>query len=224
MNPIITEKTFYKQLAGSSAGAITATCIGGAIVGFCAVFCGTQLGWSSVLTIVLLAVLGSCGALLLWFIIKAIRMKKHRVFGIYGDAGQLAAKINKGMEAPVYFARGFDSSAPFATLITDEFIVSGSELVSYMELNDLTTVHTGEFGHVHTYYIGDPLMTAGSVAVNRIGDRYLESKGINDQTKFDQLIFEDRKGKEHRYGVHHQDMERVLGILQQIAPHIQFKP
>ncbi|MBR4554729.1 MAG: hypothetical protein IKO27_03950 [Ruminococcus sp.] len=224
MNPIVTEKTFYKQLAGSSAGAIAATCIGGAIVGFCAVFCGTQLGWSSMLTIILLAVLGLCGVLLLWFIIKAIRMKKHRVFGIYGNAGLLAARINKGMEDPVYFARSINSNAPFATLITDEFIVSGVELVSFMELNDLVTVHTGEFRPVHTYYVGDSLMTAGSVAANRIGDRYLESKGINSQTKFDLLIFEDRNGRQHSYGVHHQDMENVLGMLQQIAPHIQFKP
>ena len=224
MDPIITEKTFYKQLAGSSAGAITAVCIAAGIVGFCAVFCGTQLGWSSLLTVILLVVLGLCGVLLLWFIIKAIRMKKHRVFSIYGDARQLAAKINKGMQDPVYFAKGFGGSAPFATLITDEFIVSGSELVSYMELNDLTAVHTGEFGPAHVYYIGDPLMTAGSVAANRIGDRYLESKGVNSQTKFDLLIFEDRNGKEHRYGVHHQDMESVLGMLQKVAPHIQFRP
>ncbi|MBR6873288.1 MAG: hypothetical protein IKN17_07270 [Ruminococcus sp.] len=224
MDQMITEKTFYKQLAGSAAGAITATCIVGGIVGFCAVFCGTQLGWDSILTIILLVVLGLCGALLLWFIIKTIRMKHHRVFSIYGNARELAAKINRGMLDPVYFARGFNANAPFTTLITEEFIVSGLELVSYMELNDLTTVHTGEFRPRHTIYVGNPVMTVGSVAANRIGDRYLESKGINDQTKFDILIFEDRNGKQHQYGVQHQDMENVLGMLQQIAPHIQFKP
>ena len=224
MHPIITEKTFYKQLAGSSAGAITATCIGGGIVAFCAVFCGTQLGWDSMLTIILLAVLGLCGVLLLWFIIKAIRMKKHRVFSIYGDARELAYKINKGMDDPVYFAGGFNSNAPFATLITEEFIVSGVELVSYMELNDLVSVRAGEIRTTHRYYVGDPLMTVGSVAANRAGDRYLESKGINSQTRFDYLTFKDRNGKEHQYGVQHQDMEAVLGRLQQIAPHIRFEP
>ncbi|MBR6044012.1 MAG: hypothetical protein IKP47_00105 [Ruminococcus sp.] len=223
MYPTVTEKTFYKQLAGSTAGAITAVCVAGGIVGFCAVFCGTQLGWDSVLTMILLVLLGLCGALLIWFIVKLIRMKNHRVFSIYGDARELAEKINKGMQDPVYFARGFDSSAPFATLITDEFIVSGLELVSYMELNDLVTVHTGEIRHVNIYRVGDPIMTVGSVAANRIGDRYLESKGVNSQTKFDMLIFEDRNGKQHTYGVQHQDMENVLVKLQQIAPHIQFK-
>ena len=224
MIPEITEKTFYKQLAGNAAGAITATVIGGAIVGFGAVFCGTQLGWDNILSIILLAVLGLCGLLLLFFIVKAARMKNHRVFRVYGSAAYLAEKINKGIKDPCYLSRSFIGNAPFATLITDEFIVSGVELVSYMELNDLRKVHVGVIRMTHTYYIGDPLMTAGSVAANRIGDRYLESKGINSQTKFDYLIFEDQNGKEHRYGVQHQDMENVLGILQQIAPHIQFVP
>ncbi|MBR6100883.1 MAG: hypothetical protein IKP95_00475 [Ruminococcus sp.] len=224
MYPEITEKTFYKQLAGSTAGAVTATLILGAIIGFSAVFCGTQMGWGNLLSIILLVLLGLCGLLLIWFIIKAVRMKNHRVFRIYGSAAQLAAKINEGMKNPCYFARSFIGSAPFATLMTDEFIVSGVELVSYMELNDFRKVHTGQFNTVHTYYVGDPLMAAGSVAANRIGDRYLESKGINSQTKFDLLIFEDVNGKEHSYGVQHQDMERVLGILEQIAPHIQFVP
>jgi hypothetical protein len=37
MQPEITEKTFYQQLSGSVAGAITATGIGTAILGFCAI-------------------------------------------------------------------------------------------------------------------------------------------------------------------------------------------
>lgn len=224
MTPKITEKTFYKQLSGSAAGAITAVCIGSAIVGFCAGFCGTQLGWDNLLTIILLALLGLCGLLLIWFIFKIVRMKSHRVFKRYGSAAQLAARINEGLKDPRYFARGFFDNAPFATLLTDDFIVSGIELVSYMELKDLRRVHAGAFATIHTIVVGDPILTAGSLAANRIGDRYMESKGINSQTQFDMLIFEDTEGKEHRYGVHHKDMEEVLITLSQIAPHIQFVP
>ncbi len=224
MTPQISEKTFYKQLAGSTAGAITATVIFGVIVGFSAWFCGTQLGWKNILSIILLVALGLCVLLLLYFIIKAARMKKHRVFKTYGSAELLAAKINKGLQDPLYFAKGFDPNVPFTTLITNEFIVTGLELVSYMELKDFRTVHTGAIRRTHTYVVGDPLLTAGSVAANRISDRYLESKGINEQTQFDYLIFEDAKGKEHRYGVHHRDMESVLELLEQAAPHIRFVP
>lgn len=224
MTSEVTEKTFYKQLAGSSAGAIVSVCIGGAVVGFCAVFCGTQLGWKNILTVVFLSALVLCAFLLIFFIVKAARMKQHRVFKRYGSAAMLAAKINEGLKDPRYFAKGFFDNAPFVTLLTDTFIVSGLELVSYMELKDLQKVHAGAFATRHTVVVGDPLLTAGSIAANCIGDRYLESKGINSQTQFDMLIFEDASGKEHRYSVHHQDMEAVIDTLEQIAPHIRFVP
>ena len=58
----ITEETIYKQLSGSAAGAIAAVLIGGVIVGGCAVFCGTQLGWTNLLTVILLVLLALCAA------------------------------------------------------------------------------------------------------------------------------------------------------------------
>ncbi|MBQ6180917.1 MAG: hypothetical protein IJK31_04435 [Ruminococcus sp.] len=219
----ITEKTFYSQLSGSAAGAVTATLIGTAIVGGSAFFCGSQLGWTNLLSVMLLILTILCVMLLLWFIIKAARVKKHPVFQRYGNAAILALKINNGMRSPRYFAKSLMGNAPFATLLTDEFIVSGAELVSYMELKDLRSVKTGAFGRYHRITVGDPLLTATSVAANKIGDRYLESKGVNSQTKFDMLIMKDDQGKEHTYSVQHKDMENVLNTLRQIAPHIRFE-
>ena len=221
---MITEKDFYRQLAGSAAGAITATVISGAILGGCAAFCGTQMGWGDKITIVFLAATGVCVLLLLYFIIKAASKKNHPVFRRYGSASVLAARINDGLQRPVYLAHAFIGNSPFATLMTEQFIVSGVELVSFMELKDFVCVHAAAFRTRHTIVVGDPLLTAGSLAANRIGDNYLASKGINAQTKFDMLIFDDREGRQHQYGVQHQDMENVLNALAQIAPHIQFVP
>ena len=221
---MITEKDFYRQLAGSAAGAITATVISGAILGGCAAFCGTQMGWKDKITMIFLAATGVCVLLLLYFIIKAATKKSHPVFKRYGNAAMLAARINDGLRNPVYLAQAHIGNSPFATLMTDTFIVSGVELVSFMELKDFVRVHAAAFQTSHRYVVGDPLLTAGSIAANRISDNYLASKGINSQTKFDMLIFDGNDGKQHEYGVQHQDMERVLTALSQIAPHIQFVP
>lgn len=221
---MITEKDFYKQMSGSAAGAIVAVSVGLAVLGFCAVFCGTQLGWKSLLTIVFLVGLGLCFALLIFFIIKAANKKKHPVFKRYGNAAMLAMRINEGMRNPVYFAKPLMGDAPFATLLTDKFIVSGVELTSYMELKDLRTMHVGVIQDVRRIVVGNPVLTAGSLAANYATDKYMQSKGINDQTRFDTLIFKDSDGKEHNYSIQRTEMERVLGTLSQIAPHIQFIP
>ena len=195
MHQEVTEKSFYQQLSGSVAGAITATGIGTAIVGFCAIFCATQLGILNLLSIVLLLALIACIVLLVRFILKAAHLKQHPVFDRYGPAGLLASKISDGMLNPRYLAKGFDSNQPFATLMTDEFIVNGVELVSYMELKDFCKVHAGAYAIQHRIVVGDPLLTATSVAANYVGDKVLESKGINSQTQFDFLVFENAAGK-----------------------------
>ncbi len=217
----VTEKTFYKQLSGSMAGAIVAAGVGGAVLGFCAVFCGTQLGWKNILTIVFLVALALCALLLLWFVVKAIRVKHHRAFKRYGNAALLAMKINEGMQNPCYLADDMNPNTPFATLMTDTFIVSGVELVNYMELKDLRTVHVGAFNTPHTIVVGNPILTAGSLAANYAADKYVASK-VNEQTRFDMVIFTDSSGKEYRYNVHRKDLDYFFGVLGQIAPHIRF--
>ena len=180
----VTEKTFYKQLSGSMAGAIVAAGIGGAVLGFCAVFCGTQLGWKNILTIVFLAALALCVLLLLWFVVKAFRVKHHRAFKRYGNAALLAMKINEGMQNPCYLADDMNPNTPFATLMT-------------------------------------AILTAGSLTANYAADKYVASK-VNEQTRFDMVIFTDSSGKEYRYNVHRKDLDYFFGVLGQIAPHIRF--
>ena len=217
----VTEKTFYKQLSGSMAGAIVATSVGGAILGFCAGFCGTQLGWKNILTIVFLVALALCVLLLLWFVVKAFRVKHHRTFKRYGNAALLALKINEGMQNPCYLADDMNPNTPFATLMTDTFIVSGVELVNYMELKDLCTVSVSAFTTTHTIVVGNPVLTVGSMAANYAADKYVESR-INENTRFDMVVFTDAKGKKYIYHVHRKDLDYFFGVLGQIAPHIRF--
>jgi len=210
-------------MKGGAAGAIAATVIGAAIVGGCAAFCGTQLGWGHMLSIILLVVLGLCVCLLLFFIVKSARMKSHPVFRRYGSAAVLAQRINEGLRSPCYYAEAMVGNAPFTTLMTDEFIVSGVELVEFMELNDLRSVSVASFVNTHRIVVGDPLMTVASVAANRISDNVIASRGINSQTVFDQITFKDTAGKPHRYGVHRRDIESFFETLSRVAPHIVFE-
>lgn len=219
---MITEKSFYKQLTGSYAGAITATVIGGVIAGFCAVFCGTQLGWTHLFSIISLVVTAFCVFLLILFIAKTAGMKKHPVFRRYGSAAALAMKINDGLQHPRYFAKGFSGNMDdFATLMTNDFIVSGGELVSYMELKDIVSAQPAVISETRTVVVGNPVMAAGSLAANYATDKLMESKGINSQTKFDLIIMKDSDGKQHNYSIRHMDMEAYLKLLSEVAPHIQ---
>ena len=219
---MISEKTFYSQMSGNSVGPIVATVLSGVILGGCGVFCGTQLGWKHILSLVFLGTAGLCVLLLIFFIIKAARKKSHPVFKRYGNAAFLSMKINEGLANPWYYAEPFGGNAPFATLMTDRFIVSGTELTNYMEFKDLRTVHVDVFVRVHRIAVGDPFATAASLAANRMGDRYLESRGINGDNQFDLMIFEDEQRKKYRYSVHHCDVQQVLGMVAQVAPHIRY--
>lgn len=224
----ISAKTFYKQLTGDYAGGMTAVTIATGIVGFCAIFCGTQLGWTHLFTIIGLIALAFCIGLLIFFIVKTVRMKQHPVFRRYGSAPILAEKIIDGMQHPRYFVSSSDPSVPFSTLMTNEFIVSGLELVSYTELKDIRSVQPAYLPETRTRFVNasSPAALAGSLAANYAADRYIESKNrnANSSASFDYLIMEDTNGKKHRYGVRRMDMEAMLNLLREIAPHIQIIP
>ena len=123
-----------------------------------------------------------------------------------------------------YIAQTLADNVPFATLLTNDFIVNGVELVSYTELKDIRSVQPTFIPRVHRVVIGDPLMTAASLAANYAGDKYLESKGVNSETQFDYLMMECADGKKRQFGVQHKDLEAVLNLLQEIAPHIRLLP
>lgn len=210
----VTEKMIYRQLSGSYVSYLTAELIAGGIIGFCAIFCGTQLSWLNLLTIIALAALLVCLVLIGITAFRLARMKRHPVFERYGAAPMLAAFINDGLQHPRYLSR---TSKPFGTLITDQFIVSGVEMFSYMELKDIQWIQPSYMPKVHVISASDPLTLAGSVVMNRAADHYVDSHGGTN----DFLTLEDAAGMKRMYGIPRGDMERVLAILREAAPHIR---
>ena len=81
--------------------------------------------------------------------------------------------------------------------------------------------HHGGNVPAHTIVVGNPILTAGSLAANYAADKYVESR-INENTRFDMVVFTDAKGKKYIYHVHRKDLDYFFGVLGQIAPHIRF--
>ncbi|MBQ8927198.1 MAG: hypothetical protein IJV58_02985 [Oscillospiraceae bacterium] len=209
--PKVTEKLIYQQLRRSSGSYLTAELIAGGIVGFCTVFCGTQLGWLHPFSLVGAAALLFCLVLIGRSLIRLVRTRRHPVFERYGAAPLLAELINEGLAHPLYLTY---HGKPFGTLITDTFIVSGMELFSYMELRDIQTIQAASLPNMRMYAGPDPVSFAASAALNAAADRYVEGNP-------DYLILRDAAGMKRMYAVHQGDLERVVRLLQQAAPHIR---
>ena len=219
----VTEKNFYKQLSGDYAGALVCVGVGLIIVAFCAVFCGTQLGWTNLLTIILLIALAGCLGLLIMFIVKFARVKSHPTFKRYGSAASLAARINAGLQNPRYFTKATAPGAAFGTLMTSDFIVSGLELINFLELKDAVSISRVNFPEAHRIVIGNPILTAASVAANYAADKYVESQRAAGNMQHDMAMIKDTNGKSHSFGIRSVDLEAFLKLLHEIAPHIKIE-
>ena len=218
----ISEEDIYKQLGGNYSGGILLLAIGAAVFLFGGLFCGLNLGWVHLLTILFLVLLIVCIVFIVILAVKMSQVKNHPALLRHGGAERLAARINSGLMKPRYLARSLDGTNSIVTVIGDDFIVSGNEWTSLTNLKDIRTIQPTYIPKVVIVMLGDPLMTAGSVAANAIGDAYWESKGLNENTKFDYLVVTDKNGKTWRFGVQHQDMERVLTFLIESAPQMKF--
>ncbi len=210
----VSEKLIYQQLQSSNCSYLTAELIAGGIVGFCAIFCTTQLGLMHLFSLIGMAALLFCVFLIGRSLLRLAKMRQHPVFERYGAAPLLAAMINEGLEHPLYLTR---HAKPFGTLITERFIVSGMELFSYMEFRDIQVIQVTNFPNIHMYSVGDPVSFAASAGLNIAADRYVETHGGNS----DYLILEDAAGMKRMYAIYHGDMERVLHLLREAAPHIK---
>ena len=228
MSVSITAKTIYKQIGGNYLGGIVTLGLCAAVLAFCGIFCGTQLGWTNLLTIIFLAGLAICLIFVIVLIIKTLLVRNNPAIHRHGSAAQLADRINEGMNHPRYLAHVIGGNREPATLITDDFIVSFSDYTGLTDIRDIRKIQATYLPKVHVVAVGNPLLTAASLAVNAAGDRYAdnywEKRGINENTKFDYLLITDSSGKSRQFGVHHQDMEQVLNLLLTLNPQIQLDP
>lgn len=223
----ITAKTITKQFGGNYLIGIIMLALAAAILVFCGIFCGTQLGWTNLLTIILLIALAACIVFIVVLLIKTALAKNHPSLKRHGGAAQLAARINEGMNHPRYLAHVLGGNDEPATLITDDFIVSFSNFPGLTDISDIRKIQATYIPK--TVMVGvTPVGAVAAYAINTAGQRYAdnywEKRGVNENTKFDYLMITDSAGKTREFGIHHQDLEQVLNLLLSLNPQIQLDP
>ncbi len=224
MNFGITSNDIYKQLKGNYKNGIIIFAIVAVITGGFGVFCLESLGFLNVATIILLLLFAASMVAILIMIIKMSAVKTHPDLLRQGGAEKLAARISKGLENPEYIAYSLDNSHSMVTLISEDFIVAGNDYVKLMDLKNIRNVTTTYIPERIVIYVNNPMLTATSLAGNAIGKAYWESKGLNENTRFDYLEIVDLYGNKGLYGVQHQDMEHVLEYLLTAAPNMKLDP
>ncbi len=220
----ITAEDIYRQLRGNYKNGIIIFGLAALATGGFGGFCAKSLGFSNIVTIILIVVFVASLIGIVILIIKMSAVKKHPDLLRQGGAEKLAARINKGLEKPEYIAYSLDNSHLMVTLISEDFIVAGNDYVKLMDLKNIRNVTTTYIPERIVIYVNNPMLTATSLAGNAIGKAYWESKGLNENTRFDYLEIVDLYGNKGLYGVQHQDMEHVLEYLLTAAPNMKLDP
>ena len=206
MASFVTDKMILKQMNGDYAGFLVAAGLTVAIAGVLAGICIPALGIANVVSILTLIALAASLVWLVILILKVVRIRQHPVFKRYGAPPFLAERISAGLSNPRYIVR---QQEPFTTLMTNDFIVSGIEMIGFLELKDAVSVSK---------------MTAGSIAANYATDKIMQANrekamAMGNQP-IDMITMKDVNGKTHAYGIRVADMPAFLNLLHELAPHI----
>lgn len=212
---MITGKDIRHELQGNYASYIVIVLVFAAIVAFCTIFCGTQLGWLHMFTIIGIIACGISIIAFIWVMIKLIKVRNHRLFKKYGSAEIIAEYINQGMRSPRYHNNSL--------LITDRFIVNEGKYSDYLEIKDIKSVRT-EYSRDNNVVLlgGNAAATVvGTLSANYANKMYRDSKGINANTRFDNLHIVDTDGMHHYYSIRHSDILSVIQLLKQLVPYAE---
>ena len=213
----ITGKDIRKQLVGHYSSYIAVLVIIAVILGFCTVFCGTELEWTHPFSIIGIAAFSIVFILILIMIIKMINLSNHYVFKRYGSADNIAESINQGLKNNRYVSKY--RTNPSALVITDKFIVSTSNYKYYLELSNARCMQRRVVGEIKPIVMtGNPITTAAAtVGVNHVRQKYSNSPN------FDFLIIWDDKDVRHEYSIRSDEIVDVMKLLSEIAPQIEIK-
>lgn len=214
----ITKETVENQLRATLYPSLAMLGIFLVIFIACTRFMAKTFGAGHFLAIVFYVML----ALLLLFIAmligRIVLIEKHPALQPFGTADQLAERVNSGLHNPRYVAASADGKS-LVTLITDDFIVSGSELVGLLELKNLTKLHATFVPEAFAMAHG------GQDAVEKNRARNAsQAPGAVPNANYDYIIVTNTDGKMKRFSVRHGDMEQVLNLFASIAPHIAIDP
>lgn len=209
---MVTGKDIRGELQGNYTMYMIIVLVFAAIAAFCTVFCGTQLGWTHLFTIIGFILCVISVAAFAWVMIKLIKVRSHKLFKKYGSSEIIAEKINRGIRSPRFHNNSL--------LITDSFIVNEGKYSDYLEIKDIKSVRPELSRDTNVVFIGGNIAAsaAQTLAANYANKMYRDSKGITADNRFDNLNVVDNDGVHHYYAVHRSDLNRVIQILNQIAP------
>ena len=184
----------------------------------CTRFMAKTFGAGSILAIVFYVMLALLLLFLAMLIGRIVLIEKHPLLQPFGSSEKLAERIHTGLHNPRYAAYSADGNS-LVTLITDDFIVSGSELVGLLELKNLkklqATFVPESFALAH----------GGEEAAQKNRERIAShAPGAVPNAQYDYIIVTNTDGKMKRFSVRHGEMEQVLNVMQSIAPHIEIDP
>ncbi len=213
----VTGREIRKQFAGSYGMGLFCTLLGLAILGICAWYCGTNLGWKNLITIIILVLAGGCVLLALWMLLKMTAAGRHRVFRKYGPPEVLAENINSGADQAYFLSAA--AGRPFGLMITGQFMVSALDYGDYLELKDIRTLQPTFIPEVHTVYIGrTPGAMLGAAVANAAAERYRSTHTVDPNLCYGYLMIRDDDNVRHQYAVQRQDMDEVINLLLRLAP------
>ena len=184
----------------------------------CTRFMAKTFGAGHFLAIVFYVMLALLLLFLAMLIGRIVLIEKHPALKPFGSTEKLAERINEGIHNSRYAAYSADGNS-LITLITDDFIVSGSELTGLLELKDLKKLHATfvpeAFAQAH----------GGEEAVKKNRERMAsQAPGAVPNAQYDYIIVTNSDGKMKRFSVKHGDMEKVLDVFQSAAPHVEIDP
>ena len=222
MDIFITEKMVLKGMRGTYSGWLVGAAVTEVIAIFCAVFCGVQLGWTNLLSLILLAVAAALAVCIIVLTVKMEAVRKHRIFQRYGSAETVADNINEGLRDPRYLLM---FGQPFGVLITDRFMVSGF-LENYLELQDIRTVQPVIHREQKTVVLSmNPIVAvASTAAINYMQDRVRQASGVTEDNRLATLVVHDIDGRRTEYSVRQVDLDAVIGFLREQNAQISVKP
>lgn len=218
MTADITAKKVQDQLRSTLYPALGMLGIFALIFLACTRFMAKTFGAGSILAIIFYVMLALLLLFLAMLIGRIVKIEKHPALQPFGSSEKLAERISAGQHSPRYAAYSADGNS-LVTLITDDFIVSGSELTGLLELKNLKKLHATfvpeSFAMAH----------GGEEAVKKNRDRIAsQAPGTVPNAQYDYIIVTNTDGKMKRFSVKHGDMEQVLKVFQTAAPHIEIDP
>lgn len=224
----LTGKTICRQIRRTYSGYLLTAVLAAALFGFCAWYCDGALGRQDILTVIMAGLMGIALLLAAFVLCKMAFARHNRIFRSYGGADALAEIIRAGARNP-YFRTLPDRK--WGLLITERFIVSERNLLSYLELADVRVMQY--------YEIPDEVQPmsggAGSLteaAVTWIFGKFLQKQYVDYRKRHPYpetactwlLYLWDADGRRHSYQVAPADTDGITAALRALVSDIQMKP